>query len=159
MVLSRGVIEHDASIRPIFVFDWGWRGIFLATQVKFLDCHIGGCDEEEADVLVEFSGRLDTIWPTLWQTKHPVFKCQQSPRCFLPQVRHSLFFCFFLSELGWKLFSVPLLFSWLHGFGLDLEPRAKFAVLLFSFERRISSFSKLFVSSLYVRSFPFSQAS
>ncbi len=65
VVLGRGVTEHDASIRPIVVFDSGWQGIFLVTQVMFLDCDVEGCDEEEADVLVNFSRHLDAIWPTL----------------------------------------------------------------------------------------------
>ena len=65
VVLGRGVSEHDASVRPIVLFDSGWRGIFLVTQVMFLDCDVGGCDKEEADVLVDFLGHLDAIWPTL----------------------------------------------------------------------------------------------
>ncbi len=57
-------------------------------------------------------------------------------------------------------FSVPLLFSWSLGFfGLNFELRAKFAVPLFSFERRISLSSKVFVSSLSVGSFSFSRTS
>ncbi len=65
VVLGRGVTEHDTHIRPIVDFDSGWRGIFLASQVIFLDYDIRGCDEEETDVLVDFSGHLDAIWPTL----------------------------------------------------------------------------------------------
>ncbi len=65
VVLGRGVTEHDASIRPIVVFDSGWQEIFLVTQVMFFDCDVGSCDEEEPDVLVNFSGHLDAIWPTL----------------------------------------------------------------------------------------------
>ena len=65
VVLGRGVTEHDAIIRPIVVFNSGWRGIFVVTQDMFFDYDIGGCDKEEADVLVDFSGHLDAIWPTL----------------------------------------------------------------------------------------------
>ncbi len=65
VVLVRGVTEHNSSIRPIVVFDSGWQGIFLVMQVMFLDCDIGGCDEEETNVLVDFSKHLDAIWLTL----------------------------------------------------------------------------------------------
>ncbi len=65
VVLSRGMTKHDASIRPIVVFDSGRREIFLVTETMFLDCDIKSCGEEEADVLVNFSGHLDAIWPTL----------------------------------------------------------------------------------------------
>ncbi len=65
MVLARGVTERNAGILLIFVFDSGWHWVFLITQLMFLDCDLGGCDKEEADVLVNFSGHLDEIWLTL----------------------------------------------------------------------------------------------
>ena len=68
-VLSQSVMEHDASIRSIFVFDSEWRGIFLVMQVMFLECDIGGSDEEEVDVLVNFSGHLDTILADIVEDK------------------------------------------------------------------------------------------
>ncbi len=64
VVLGRGVTKHDASIRLIIVLDSGLQEIFLVTQVMFLDCDIEGSDEE-ADVLVNFSGHLNAIWPIL----------------------------------------------------------------------------------------------
>lgn len=50
-----------------------------------------------------------------------------------------------LLELDEDSFSIPLLFSWLLGFSLDLELLAKLTVYMFSFKRRISSTSKVFV--------------
>lgn len=128
VLLGRGVNEHNASIRPIIIFDSGWRGILLITQVMFIYCDWGGCEEKEADVLINFSEYLDAIWPTLWQAKYSVFQCPQSPRSFAPQVQHSFFSRFFLSELGGESFSVSFLFSWSLSFSLDLKLQAKFTV-------------------------------
>ncbi len=61
VVLGRGVTENNANIRPIVVFDSGWQGIFLFTQVMFHYCDVGICDKEEADVFVDFSRHLDAI--------------------------------------------------------------------------------------------------
>lgn len=65
VVLDRGVTEYNASNGPTFVFDSRWRRTYMVTKVMFGDCDIKSCGKEEADVLVNLSGYLDAIWPTL----------------------------------------------------------------------------------------------
>ncbi len=95
-VLSQSVIEHNASIRSIVVFDSGWRGIFLVTKVMFLDCDIGGSDEEEVDVLVNFSGHLDTIFADIVEDKDLSLEMSTVPLVFSSASLALLVFFLFL---------------------------------------------------------------